>query len=57
MDDAVLHRRLAQRTPLAITSQACNAQGAGQTGQLPLSLSRIEQRRLAMDETIKTLVP
>jgi hypothetical protein len=42
---------------LAIAQQAFNAQVVAQTGQLTLSLGRIEARLQSMDETLKGLLP
>ena len=46
-----------QLTQVAIAQQAFNAQVVAQTGQLTLSLGRIETRLQSMEQTLKGLLP
>lgn len=46
-----------QLTQVAIAQQAFNAQVVAQTGQLTMSLGRIESRLQSMENTLKGLVP
>lgn len=55
---ATQHHRLGEQlTQLALAQQAFNAQVVAQTGQLTISLSRIETRLLSMENTLKGLLP